>query len=89
MSLQVLAGTSSLISIGLGAGDVATLFNVGRTLGNWLTAASGDVNFLAMLEEDEASIFRRRGLIDIIRFKQRWGKSIRLLENGVPQRIEN
>lgn len=88
MSLQSLVGRSSFITIGIGAGDVATLYTVGRRIGNWLTAASGDEDFLAMLEEDETSILKRRGVIDMINFKKKWGRSLRLFENGVPQKLE-
>lgn len=76
------------MSIGLGAGDVATLYTIGCRIGNWLTAVPGDEDFLAMLEEDEASILTRRGLIDMIALKKKWGRSLRLFENGVPQRWE-
>lgn len=88
MSLSVLAGAGGLTSIGVGAGDIATLLTLGQRLGNWFTAPKGDADFLAMLEEDEASILTRRGTIDMGHFKQRWCKSIRLLANGVPQRSE-
>ena len=88
MAVQTLIGTSSLVSVGVGAGDVATLYTVGRRIGNWLTASGGDADLLAMLEEDEASILRRRGTIDLIAFQRRWGRSLRLLENGRPQRVE-
>lgn len=39
-----------------------------------------------MLREDEVSVLRRRGAIDMIRPKKRWRKSLRLLVNWVPRR---
>jgi hypothetical protein len=75
MSLTVLAGAGSLLSIGVGAGDIATLFTLGVRFGNWLTALKGDADFLAMLEEDEVSILTRRGTIDMEHFKQRCGEA--------------
>lgn len=88
MSIQSLLGAHSLVAVGISVGDVATLCSLGRAMGNWLTADSGDQDFLALLEEDEMSILKRRGVIDLIRFKRRWGQSLRLLQNGRPQKLE-
>ena len=88
MSIQSLLGSRSLVAIGISAGDVATLYTVGRRVGNWFTATTGDAEFLALLEEDEFDILKRRGVIDIIRFQARWNRSLRLLENGIPRRFE-
>lgn len=82
MSVQSLLGSSNLVAIGIGAGDVATLFTLGRRIGNWLTAPLGDAELLALLEEDEFDILQRRGIIDMARFQSRWNSSLRLLENG-------
>ena len=68
MSVQSLLGGSSLISLGFGAGDIATLYTLGRRLGNWLTAPIGDAELLVLFEEDEFELFQRRDIIDINRF---------------------
>ena len=62
MFVQTLAGTRSLISIGVGAGDIAILYRVGGRIGNWLTASTGDVGFLAIMEKDEENVLRRKGV---------------------------
>jgi hypothetical protein len=84
MSIQSLISANSLVAAGIGIGDVVTIYTLGRRIGNWTSAESGDRDLLALLEEDETSILKRRGVIDIVRFKSRWGKTLRLLENGVP-----
>lgn len=87
MALQVTAGTGSLIAVGMSIGDVATLYSLGRRFGNWVTAQSGDTQFLDMLQSDELDILRRRGMIDTARFNKRWGKRARLLLNGRPTEL--
>ncbi|KAF2446905.1 hypothetical protein P171DRAFT_471345 [Karstenula rhodostoma CBS 690.94] len=82
MSLQVSTGAASLVAIGLGAGDISSLVSLGRFLGNWWTASSGDEEFLNVLNEDEFNILKRRGLIDMPTFNKRRRKKMRLLANG-------
>jgi hypothetical protein len=82
MSIQI--STGSLIALGVGAGDVATILGLSKRVGNWLSAASGDDEFMSMLDEDEFNILRRRGLIDLPSFNKRWRKEIRLYANGKP-----
>lgn len=84
MSVQVSAGPSSLVALGFSVGDVTTLFGLARRVGNWMTAASGDRDFLDLLDQDELEILQRKGLIDILRFNKRWGSKITLLANGRP-----
>jgi hypothetical protein len=60
-------GFGSLVALGIGAGDVATLITTGRKVGNWWTAAAGDHDLLKALDEDEANILKRRGVLDEIR----------------------
>jgi len=74
MLLQVTTGFGFLVALGIGAGDVTTLITVGRKVGNWWTAASGDQDLLKALDEDEANILKRRGVLDEIRFNQIWGE---------------
>ena len=88
MSLQVTAGYGSLISLGIGISDVITLITLASRLGNWWSASSGDASFLDLLEEDEQNLLSRRGLIDLARFNKRWGKSLNLLADGRPQRLQ-
>ena len=85
MSIQVTTGFSRLVGLGVSAGDVATLITLGNRVGNWYTAASGDEEFLAMLDEDELEILHRGGLLDLPRFNKRWSKQMRLLVNGKAQ----
>ena len=87
MSLTVTAGAGSLISVGLGVTDVANLYAVGRLIGNWITAPSGDIEFLDLLQSDELDILRRRGMIDTHRFNARWRQRARLLMNGRPTEL--
>ncbi|KAK0724195.1 hypothetical protein B0H67DRAFT_567433 [Lasiosphaeris hirsuta] len=87
MSIQATVGSSGLIAAGISFGDVATLYTLGRRVGNWITAENGDKELLAQLEEDELSVLQRRGLIDITRFQKRWDCRLRLLENNKPRRI--
>jgi hypothetical protein len=82
MAIQI--STGSLIALGVSAGDVATIFGLSKRIGNWWSAASGDDEFLSMLDEDEFNILRRRGLIDLPSFNKRWRKEIRLYANGKP-----
>ena len=76
--------TGSLIALGVGAGDVSAIFGLSKRIGNWLSAAPGDDEFLSMLDEDEFNILRRRGLVDLPSFNKRWRKEIRLYANGKP-----
>lgn len=71
MSLQISTGVGSLVVLGLGVGDIAALYTLGRRVGNWMTANSGDADLLALLDEDELDILRRRGILDIARFDKR------------------
>ena len=87
MSLTVTTGYKSLITLGVGAGDLAALVSVGNRLGNWISARKGDEDFLALLEQDEIDIIRRRGLLDIVRFNKRWNQEMWLLANGRPEHL--
>lgn len=77
MSVQRLLGSNSLVAAGIGTGYIATLVTLGQHVGNWVSAQRGDADLLALLEEDEFSILRRRGLIDIVLFQQHWDRSLR------------
>ena len=84
MALNITTGAGSLVSIGMSLGDVSTLYALGRRYGTWVTAHSGDVEFLDLLQSDELDILRRRGMIDVARFNKRWAQRVRLLMNGRP-----
>ncbi|KAF2877624.1 hypothetical protein BDV95DRAFT_481536 [Massariosphaeria phaeospora] len=88
MSLQITTKTGSLIALGLGISDIATIVSLSRRFGNWMTAASGDADFLEFLDTDELEIIRRRGLLDVDRFNKVWGHRIALLANGKPTEYE-
>jgi len=87
MSVQISTGVRSLVALGLGIGDVATIFTLGHRVGNWITASSGDVDFLALLDQDEMTFLTRRGTMDMAQFNKRWGKAMHLLINGKPQTL--
>ena len=80
MSIQI--STGSPVALGVGAGDVATILGLSKRVGNWLSAAPGDDEFMSLLDEDEFNIIRRRGLVDLLSFNKRWRKEIRLYANG-------
>ena len=87
MSISITTGLGSLLNLGIGAGDIAVLYSTGRQVGNWLTASSGDADFLNLLQEDEHEILRRRGVFDLQQFNKRWGQKIALFINGEPSVI--
>jgi hypothetical protein len=87
MSVSITTGLGSLINLGMGAGDLAVLYSTGRQLGNWLTASSGDKDFLNLLQEDENEILRRRGVFDLHLFNTRWRQQLSILFNGEPRVI--
>ena len=80
-------GANSLIQFGLSVSDVATLISLGRTARNWMTAQSGDNDFLRIISGDDSAIKFRRGLIDLDAFNKRWRQDCRLLVNGYPQKL--
>ena len=88
MSLTVQAGYGSLVSLGVGVTEIASLYSLGKRLGNWMTAQSGDTDLLRMLEQTEWDIIKRRGLMDVQRWNKFWGNSIELMINSRPQRLE-
>ncbi|KAK7413684.1 hypothetical protein QQX98_007466 [Neonectria punicea] len=48
----------------------------------FLSASSGDKDFLQLLDQDEVDLLRRGGLIDTNRFNKRWSSEIFLLANS-------
>ncbi|KAF2739598.1 hypothetical protein EJ04DRAFT_606095 [Polyplosphaeria fusca] len=84
MSLQISAGHGSLLAIGMGISDIATIYSLGRRFGNWVTANSGDREFLDLLELDELDILHRRGIMDTLRWNKKWSSQMSLLVNGKP-----
>jgi hypothetical protein len=76
------------IALGLGAGDIATLYSLGRTVGNWLSISTGDQEFLSLLNEDEGNLLRRRvAIVDKINFRNKWCTKLVLLQNGRPKQM--
>lgn len=67
------------MALGLSVGDISSLVALGKYVGNWWTASSGDEEFLSMLNEDEFNILKRRGLIDMTSFNKRWSIAGRAL----------
>ncbi|KAH8728536.1 hypothetical protein GQ44DRAFT_824316 [Phaeosphaeriaceae sp. PMI808] len=82
MALQLTTGHGSPLAVGIGAHDIATIYSIGRRLGNWWTASSGDQEFLRLLDEDEMNILTRRGVLDPIHFNATWNGHMTLLSNG-------
>ena len=89
MSIQVTTGAGSLLALGLGIADVITSINLARRKGNWWLASSGDADFLNLLEQDKMTLLRRRGLVNMARFKKRWGWRLRNLVNNQTQAIDD
>src|SRR5690349_6818786 len=87
MSISVTAGLGSRVDLGIGAGYLSVLYSVGRRFVNWLTASSGDADFLNLLQEDEHEILRRRGVFDHQQFNRRWSRQNAILINGKPRVI--
>lgn len=63
MALQLTTGYGSLLALGVGAGDIASIYSLGRRVGDCWTASSGDEDFLRLLDEDELNILKRRGVL--------------------------
>ena len=67
---------------------MATIYSLGRRVGNWWTASSGDEEFLHLLDEDELNLLTRRGVLDAARFNKTWNNCMTLLANGKKMTIE-
>jgi hypothetical protein len=89
MALTVTTGYRSLVSLGIGVGDAVSLINLGQRFGNWITTKSGDEQLISMLDEDEFTFLKRKGLIDIPSFNKRWRQELRLLANGKPMHFKD
>jgi len=87
MSLQISTGVGSLVALGLGMGDAATIYALGKRVGNWMMASSGDDDLLGLLDQDEMDVLQRRGIMDTVHFNKTWGKAMRILINGEPQTL--
>ncbi|MCJ1248112.1 hypothetical protein MMC30_005327 [Trapelia coarctata] len=68
-------------------GDAAAIYALGKRVGNWMMASSGDDELMGLLDQDELDILQRRGIMDNVRFNKRWGKAMRILMNGEPQTL--
>jgi hypothetical protein len=88
MSLQVTAGRDSLIALGIGISDIATLWSLGRLVGNWWTAESGDKQLLELLDADELSLLQRPGIMNTKKFNLVWSQAMSLLANGESLLVE-
>src|SRR5216110_870665 len=89
MALSFTAGTLTLASWGIGAGDIAVLAGVGRSVGTWLMAQHEDRGWLGLLGVTPDDVLRRRGLIDTMALHQRWDNELILLQNGKRIKIEH
>jgi hypothetical protein len=82
MSLQITAGSGSLLSLGIAVSDIATLFTLGTRVGSWLTASSGDSQLFELLDLDELDILKRHGIIELVRFNKQWGRQMAFLASN-------
>ena len=53
-----------------------------------MTAQTGDMDLLALIDQDEMDVLRRRGLLNLQRWNKQWRKSMELLINQTPQKLE-
>lgn len=81
MSLQVSTAYGSLLAVGIGSHDIAAIYSLGRRLGNWWTASSGDGDLLRLLDQDQMDLLTRRGILDVLLFNATWNSSMTLLSN--------
>lgn len=88
-SISVQTPFSSLISLGVSAGDVAALWSYGRKFGSFVSTASADKDFLAILDTDDATILRRTGLFDPLAWNKRWTSQLNILANGKPETFKD
>lgn len=87
MSITIQTGHDSLVSLGMGVSEIASLFSLGKRLGNWMTAKTGDADLLALIDQDEMELLRRRGLLDLQRWNKQWKKSLELIVNSRPEKL--
>lgn len=78
-----------LVNISIGAGDIAVIAGVGRSVGTWLMAQHEDAGWLSLLNITSDDILQRRGLIDTTNLHRRWDNELTLLENGKPKKIRH
>lgn len=82
MSITAQTSINSLISLGIGFGDVATLWAYGRKFGNFLSTNRLDEELLTVLDLDHMEILRRKGLFELPLWNKRWTEELRILANG-------
>ena len=82
MALTVQLGIHSLLSAGLGYGDVAALVQDGRRVGSFSFAQQNDTELFESLSEVYGIILRRRGLIDPTVINSLWSGNMNLICNG-------
>ncbi|KAK0724853.1 hypothetical protein B0H67DRAFT_483178 [Lasiosphaeris hirsuta] len=85
--VKVNSAQQALLELGVGIGDVASIFAHGRRNGNWWTAVSNDKALLTLLNGTESSVVQRRGILDLVDFNKAWRSHLWLLSNGRPLKI--
>ena len=80
MSLNL--AVNSLVSLGLGAGDIAVIYGASRKAGTWMKAQWNDRALLDFLQVEKTDVIRRKGVINITALNARWGKTLTILTNG-------
>ncbi|KAK3346340.1 hypothetical protein B0T25DRAFT_506692 [Lasiosphaeria hispida] len=87
MPTKVGSARDALLALGVGIGDVASIFALGRRNGNWWTAVANDKALLTLLNGTESNIVQRRGILELASFNKAWRSSLWLLSNGAPLNI--
>jgi hypothetical protein len=82
MALSFTTVTLTLANWGFGAGDIAVLAGVGRSVGTWVMAQHEDRGILSLLDVTPDDILLRKGLIESAALHRRWDNVLTLLQNG-------
>ena len=80
--MAVTFAISSLISLGLSTSDIAIIYGAARKAGTWVKAQWNDQQLLGFLQVETDDIMKRRGLIDVNRLNERWGKTLTIMSDG-------
>ena len=68
---------SSLLSLGVSVGDIATIYGAARKAGTWIKAQWNDCQLLEFLQVEKPDLIKRKGLIDVEKLNERWGNQLR------------
>ena len=74
--------TSALFQMGFSAGDLAAMAGAGRGIVTWLTAKYKDTALLDFLDVTPEDLILRKGLLDTVNLRERWGRNIKLFKDN-------